>query len=112
MVGKNNIQNDKLTLKAASPNDLWLHTKSIQGSHVIIKTGDKPVPETTLLEAANLAAWYSKGRFSSNVPVDYCPRKNVRKPGGAKPGMVVYDRYKTIYVTPSESMVRSLKKLM
>ncbi|HHY83254.1 MAG TPA: fibronectin/fibrinogen-binding protein [Clostridiales bacterium] len=111
LVGKNNIQNDHLTLKIASSHDIWLHTKLIQGSHVIIRTGGQPVPETTLLEAANLAAYYSKGRSSANVPVDYCPKKNVKKPSGAKPGMVIYNQYKTIYVTPSEEMVKSMKKL-
>lgn len=110
-VGKNNLQNDRLTLKTAMPNDLWLHTKDIQGSHVIIKTDGKPIPDTTLLEAANLAAYYSKGRSSSNVPVDYCYRKNVRKPKGAKPGMVIYEKYKTLYVTPSEEKMLSIKKI-
>ena len=111
LVGKNNIQNDHLTLKVASANDIWLHTKLIHGSHVIIRTEGRPVPDSTLLEAANLAAYYSKGRSSANVPVDYCPRKNVKKPGGAKPGMVIYNQYKTIYITPSESMVLAMKKL-
>jgi predicted ribosome quality control (RQC) complex YloA/Tae2 family protein len=110
-VGKNNTQNDYLTLKMAGSNDLWLHTKVIPGSHVIIKTKGQSVPESTLKEAANLAAFYSKGRASSNVPVDYCPKKNVRKPSGAKPGMVIYDQYKTLYITPSEEMVRAMKKL-
>lgn len=110
-VGKNNLQNDRLTLKTAMPNDLWLHTKGIQGSHVIIKTDGKPVPDTTLLEAANLAAYYSKGRSSSNVPVDYCYRKNVRKPKGAKPGMVIYENYKTLYVTPSEEKMLAIEKI-
>lgn len=110
-VGKNNTQNDQLTLKTALPNDLWLHTKILQGSHVIVRNSGKPVPDNTLLEAANLAAYYSKGRSSANVPVDYCPRKNVRKPGGAKPGMVIYEKYKTIYVTPAEEMVLAMKRL-
>ncbi|NLC42805.1 MAG: fibronectin/fibrinogen-binding protein [Clostridiales bacterium] len=110
-VGKNNIQNDQLTLKTALPSDLWLHTKNIPGSHVIVKAGGKLIPEDTLLEAANLAAYYSKARISTSVPVDYCPRKNVKKPNGAKPGMVIYDHYKTIYVTPSEEKIQELKKL-
>ena len=110
-VGKNNIQNDLLTLKMAVSCDLWLHTKVIPGSHVIIKTKGESVPENTILEAANLAAYHSKGRLSGNVPVDYCPKKNVKKPGGAKPGMVIYDHYNTIYVTPSEDMVQRMKKL-
>ena len=100
-VGKNNTQNDKLTLKFANSSDIWFHTKKIHGSHVIIKLGiDKNVPDTTILEAAQLAAYYSKARNSSNVPVDYTTVKNVKKPNGAKPGMVIYDFYNTIYVTP------------
>jgi uracil-xanthine permease len=111
LVGKNNIQNDQLTLKNARSNDLWLHTKNIHGSHVIVRTEGKPVPNTTILEAANLAAYYSKGHSSANVPVDYCLRKNVKKPGGAKPGMVIYEQHKTIYVSPSEAMVSSMDRL-
>lgn len=100
-VGKNNTQNDKLTLKFANSSDLWFHTKKIHGSHVIIKLGlDKDVPERTILEAAQLAAYYSKARESSQVPVDYTAVKNVKKPNGAKPGMVIYDFYNTVYVTP------------
>lgn len=110
-VGKNNYQNDRLTLKAAGANDIWLHTKNIPGSHVIIKTGGRPVPENTLVEAALLAAYFSKGRNSSNVPVDYCPRKNVKKPSGAKPGMVIYEGYNTIYVTPSEEKIQNIRKI-
>lgn len=100
-VGKNNIQNDYLTLKFADKHDTWLHTKNIPGSHVIIKCFGIP-PENTLLEAANLAAWYSKGKNSTKVPVDYTEVKNVRKPNGAKPGMVIYSTNKTIYVDPKK----------
>jgi len=101
-VGKNNTQNDYLTLRFASPRDIWLHTKDIPGSHVIIVTQGKELPETTLLEAANLAALHSKAKNSSQVPVDYVARKHVRKPNGAKPGFVIYDYHKTVYVTPKE----------
>ncbi|MCL1987456.1 MAG: NFACT family protein [Firmicutes bacterium] len=101
-VGKNNLQNDELTLKFANSTDIWLHTKEIAGSHVIIKGED--VPERTIKEAANLAAYHSKARMSSQVPVDFCPRKNVRKPKGAKPGFVIYDFYNTVYVTPQEQL--------
>ena len=102
-VGKNNTQNDYLTLKFANSSDLWFHTKNIHGSHTIIKLGlDKYVPKTTITEAAELAAYYSKGRDSSQVPVDFTQIKNVKKPNGAKPGMVIYDYYNTIYVTPKE----------
>lgn len=102
-VGKNNTQNDRLTFKISSPNDVWLHTKDIPGSHVIIKATFDDVSNEALQEAAMLAAYYSKSRASSQVPVDYAPRKNVKKPHGAKPGMVVYDDYGTLYVTPDES---------
>jgi predicted ribosome quality control (RQC) complex YloA/Tae2 family protein len=101
-VGKNNTQNDELTIRTASGGDIWLHTKDIAGSHVIIKTENRPVPESTILEAANLAAYHSKARESSQVPVDYALRKYVRKPNGAKPGYVIYDHNKTVYVTPRE----------
>lgn len=106
-VGKNNIENDYLTLKFADKRDLWFHTKNIPGSHVILKTlGD--FTEKTLNEAANLAAFYSKGRDSSKVPVDYTEVKNVHKPNGAKPGMVIYEKNKTIFITPEKP---SLEKL-
>ena len=100
-VGRNNTQNDYLTLKMANSSDIWFHTKDIHGSHTVIKLGlDKDVPERTILEAAGLAAYYSKARESSQVPVDYTTIKNVKKPNGAKPGMVIYEGYNTVYVTP------------
>lgn len=99
-VGKNNIQNDYLTTKFASKNDIWLHTKNIPGSHVIIKRTSSDIPNTTLEYAANLAAYYSKGRSGTKVPVDYTEIKNVRKPNGAKAGMVIYLTNKTIYIDP------------
>lgn len=108
-IGKNNKQNDYLTLKFASKDDIWLHTKDIPGSHVIIKTKGEEVPETTLDEAALLAAYYSKGKMSSNVPVDYTERKNVRKPNGAKLGMVIYDNNNTLYITPRVSEINKIK---
>lgn len=106
-VGKNNLQNDFLTLKFASKNDLWFHTKNIPGSHVIVKSNGN-IPETTLVEAATLAAFYSKAKNSSNVPVDYTEIKNVRKMSGAKPGMVIYYTNKTIYITPKELDLKSI----
>ncbi|MBR4173050.1 MAG: DUF814 domain-containing protein, partial [Clostridia bacterium] len=103
-VGKNNSQNDYLTLKFANSSDIWFHTKQIHGSHTIIKLGiDKNVSDRTLLEAAQLAAYYSKARTSSQVPVDYTQVKNVKKPNGAKPGMVIYENYNTLYVTPKSA---------
>jgi len=101
-VGKNNTQNDILTMRQAKNHDIWMHTKDIAGSHVIIITGGAEPPESTILEGANLAAYYSKGRNSSQVPVDYVQRRHVRKPAGAKPGYVIYDRHRTVYVTPEE----------
>jgi predicted ribosome quality control (RQC) complex YloA/Tae2 family protein len=100
-VGKNNIQNDYLTLKFAEKHDTWLHTKNIPGSHVIISNFGPP-PEKTLLEAALLAAYYSKAKDSTKVPVDYTEVRNVHKPNGARPGMVIYRTNKTIYVDPEK----------
>ncbi len=110
-VGKSNLQNDALTLRFAQSNDIWLHTKEIPGSHVIIQTNGAAVPDTTLLEAAHIAAYFSKAKESSQVPVDYTLRKYVKKPNGAKPGMVIYETNKTIYVTPSEDIVQNIKTL-
>lgn len=101
LVGKNNKQNDYLTTKLASPNDIWFHTKDIHGSHVILKNPSENVSNDTLIKCAKLAAYYSKGRLSSNVPVDYCFVKYVKKPNGSKPGMVIYTNNKTLNVTPS-----------
>ncbi|WLD95097.1 NFACT family protein [Alkalihalobacillus sp. AL-G] len=106
-VGKNNKQNDYLTNKFANSNDTWLHTKDIPGSHVVIRNA-KP-DEATLLEAANIAAYFSKAKNSGSVPVDYTAIKHVKKPAGAKPGFVTYDNQKTIYVTPDESLVYQLR---
>ena len=108
-VGKNNRQNDELTLRFASPNDIWMHTKNIPGSHVIVK-GASEQDTATMTEAALLAAYYSRARGSENVAVDYTPRKYVKKPAGAKPGMVIYTTNKTAYVTPSEETVAGLKE--
>lgn len=89
-VGKNNYQNDELTFKLASGNDWWFHAKGIAGSHVIVRTEGKELPDRTFEEAARLAAWYSKGREQEKVEIDYLQKKNVKKPNGAKPGFVVY----------------------
>ena len=110
LVGKNNKQNDYLTLKLASSNDIWFHTKNIPGSHVIIRKLQHDIPESTLKEAAMLAAWHSKAKMSSNIPVDFTAVKNVKKPSGAKPGMVIYENYRTITVTPDEEAVKRLQK--
>lgn len=106
-VGKNNIQNDELTMRTAKKNEWWLHTKDIPGSHVLIRS-ESP-SDNTIKEAAYLAAYHSKYRMSSSVPVDYTQIKNVRKPNGAKPGYVIYDNQNTIFVTPSRKKIRALK---
>lgn len=100
LIGKNNRQNDLLTLNLASKNDLWFHTKNIPGSHVILFSGGADVTDDDILFAALLAAQNSKAAASSNVPVDYTPVKYVKKPSGAKPGMVIYSTNKTIFVSP------------
>lgn len=105
-VGKNNRQNDQLTLKTARKTDYWLHTQKIPGSHVIIHSADPS--EQTLTEAANLAAYFSKARDSATVPVDYVQVKRIRKPNGAKPGLVIYEGQKTLYVSPDASLVEQL----
>jgi predicted ribosome quality control (RQC) complex YloA/Tae2 family protein len=98
-VGRNNAQNDDLTLRFAAKSDMWLHTKNIPGSHVIARIPD-PIPDKTLLEAAALAAWFSKAKNATRVEVDYARVKHVRKPSGAKPGMVIYVNYNTVIVDP------------
>ncbi len=100
IVGKNNIQNDYITCKLAAKNDLWFHVKNIPGSHVVVLSGGEEISEETIEFAARLAAKNSKAAASSNVPVDYTPVKYVKKPNGAKPGMVIYTTNKTIFVTP------------
>ncbi|RAK23312.1 putative ribosome quality control (RQC) complex YloA/Tae2 family protein [Anoxybacillus vitaminiphilus] len=108
LVGKNNKQNDYLTNKLAHKDEIWLHTKDIPGSHVVIRS--KNPSEQTILEAANLAAYFSKARQSSSVPVDYTKIRYVKKPSGAKPGYVIYENQQTIYVTPDEDLVIKMKK--
>lgn len=108
LVGRNNVQNDKLSLKTAAKNDLWLHTKNIPGSHVILVTGGQEPGEETLIQAAQLAAWFSRARESSSVPVDYTPVRMLRKPQGARPGKVIYDTYRTISVRPSGALAQRL----
>jgi len=99
-IGRNNKQNDRLTLKSARHEDIWLHVKNFPGSHVIIKAGGRQIPDSTLEEAAGYAAWYSKARSAPKVEVDYTLVRNVKKPSGAKPGMVIYVNYNTIMATP------------
>lgn len=109
LVGKNNLQNDQLSLKTAKKTDYWLHAKNIPGSHVIIKS-DQPSDET-ITEAAELAAYFSKYRHSAQVPVDLVQVKHLRKPNGAKPGYVIYENQKTIIVTPEEEKINKMKQM-
>lgn len=108
LVGKNNLQNEKLTLHTAKKADIWLHAKNIPGSHVIIKSNNPS--DETLFEAAMLAAYFSKFRSSANVPIDYVQVKNIRKPNGSKPGFVIYEGQKTLTVTPTEDFVLELRQ--
>ena len=108
-VGKNNTQNDLLTTKQAFKSDLWFHTQKIHGSHVILWTEGGQPDLTSIQEAAQLAAWFSQGRESGKVAVDYTPVKYVKKPGGARPGMVVYTTYETAYVAPDGALARRLR---
>lgn len=103
IVGKNNIQNDFVTFKLSRSRDIWLHTKNIPGSHtLIIRENAETIPGSTIIEAANICAAHSKAKDGVKVPVDFTEIKNVKKIAGAKPGMVIYDNYSTVYVTPSE----------
>ncbi len=108
LVGKNNSQNDRLTFRVASRDDLWLHTKDIPGSHVILRTDGKEPSEDALLLAASLAAHFSQASGSSNVPVDCTPCRFVKKPSGAKPGFVIFTHQKTLSVTPDEERLKKI----
>ena len=104
-VGRNNRQNDELTFKLAAKNDIWLHAQKVHGSHVIIASGGREVPDDTITEAAQLAAWHSEAAQGANVPVDVTPVKQIKKPPAAKPGMVIYHTYRTVYVDPKPEVV-------
>ena len=108
-VGRNNTQNDQLTLKTAYKGDLWLHVQKMPGSHVIIECAGREPGAQTLTEAACLAAYYSQAREGQNVPVDCTQVRNVKKPNGARPGMVIYDHYNTFYVTPDSALPERLR---
>ena len=107
LVGRSNVQNDQLT-KKADKRDYWFHTQHIHGSHVILRCAGQTPGDEDLREAAMLAAYFSQAKESSGVPVDYCPVKFVKKPAGARPGMVTYDNYRTLYVTPEEAPIKKL----
>ena len=110
LVGRNNRQNDLLTCKLAQKQDIWLHTQKIHGSHVIIACASETPPDRTVTEAMQLAAYFSQAREGQNVPVDYTRVKNVKKPAGAKPGMVIYDHYSTAVVTPDAALAEKLRE--
>jgi predicted ribosome quality control (RQC) complex YloA/Tae2 family protein len=110
LIGKNNRQNDIVTFKKARADDIWLHTKDIPGSHVILQTGSTEPTAADLTAAAQLAAYFSKAQNSSNVPVDYTRRRYVKKPAGAKPGFVTFERQRTIFITPEASIIGKLLK--
>lgn len=107
-VGRNNFQNDRLTLKISSPKDVWFHTQGIPGSHVLVRSDGQPIPDTTLLDAANLAAWFSQARESTKIPVDYTERRHVKKPASSRPGFVLYQPFQTIIVTPNNDLLTKL----
>lgn len=109
LCGRNNKQNDRLSMKEARNHDLWLHTHNIPGSHVIVVTNGEEVPDRTVEEAAVIAATHSKAKDSVQVPVDYTEIRNVHKPNGAKPGMVIFENYQTAYITPDEALVERLR---
>lgn len=108
LVGRNNRQNDRLTTKDAQKWDMWLHTQKIHGSHVILCTEGIEPDEQSVLEAAQIAAYFSQGREGDKVAVDYTPVKFVKKPAASRPGMVIYTTYKTMYVTPDEELIKKL----
>ena len=108
-VGRNNRQNDELTFKLASKGDIWLHAQKVHGSHVIIAANGRPVPDDTITQAAQLAAYHSELRLGQNVPVDVTPVKQIKRPPAAKPGMVIYHTYRTVYVNPHGEIVKEIE---
>lgn len=110
LVGRNNVQNDELTLRTAKGNDMWLHTQKIPGSHTVVLSEGREISNQALEQAAIIAAYNSRAQDSAQVPVDYTLIRNVKKPHGAKPGMVIYETYQTAYVTPDRELVESLEE--
>ncbi len=108
-VGKNNLQNDYLTFKMASKNDMWFHVKDMPGSHVIVHSQN--LDEYTIRLASQIAAYFSKGKHSSSVPVNYTLVKTLKKPQGAKPGQVILSHYSTIYIDPDETIFNDMRKV-
>jgi predicted ribosome quality control (RQC) complex YloA/Tae2 family protein len=110
LAGRNNTQNDWLTLKTAAKSDVWLHARKSHGAHVVLLCGGSAPDEASLSEAATIAAYYSSARADGKVPVDYTRVKQVKKPAGSRPGMVIYTDYKTIITVPDEKSVNLLKQ--
>lgn len=108
LVGRNNIQNDRLSLKTAAKNDMWLHTQKYPGSHTIIVSDNRQISDDAIVEAAEIAAYHSKARDSKLVPVDYTPVKNLKKPQGAPPGKVIYHVYYSVNVTPDKEKIEKM----
>ena len=102
LVGRSNTENDYISFKVAQKGDYWMHTKDIHGSHLVLQMNGEEPEEADIYEAASIAAWYSKGKESDNVPVDYVPIRYVKKPGGARPGMVIFTNNKTVWVRPKD----------
>jgi predicted ribosome quality control (RQC) complex YloA/Tae2 family protein len=101
LIGKNSRQNEEVTFHQATGNDMWLHARGVPGAHVIVKAGGREIPRSTIDHAANLAAYYSQARGSTSVPVDYTLQRHVRHMKNGGPGMVIYEREKTLYADPS-----------
>ena len=110
LVGRNNVQNDLLTFKTARKDDSWFHASKMPGSHVVVCGEGEIIPETTVRQAAVIAAYYSSGRYSSKVPVDYTEVHELKKPAGAKPGKVIYHTYNTMWAVPDRTLCERLKK--
>lgn len=108
LVGRNNLQNDRLTLHTARGRDLWFHTKNAPGSHTVVLSYGEDIPDTTKNEAAMIAVWHSSQKNSAKVPVDFTEVRNIRKTGDLKPGMVLYEHYETAYITPDETVISAL----
>ena len=106
LVGRNNLQNDYLTMKMGRSRDLWLHSKNIAGSHTLVKYNGEDFPPKVIEAAAQIAAYFSKGKNYPYVEVDYCPVSHVKKPSGAKAGMVIYEGYSTAFVKPCADFER------
>ena len=109
LVGKNNIQNDRLTFKTAQKSDMWLHTQKIHGSHVIIQSENREISDEAIVEAAEIAAYHSKAREAKLVPVDYTLVKNLKKPPSAPPGKVIYHVYYSVNVTPDREKIEKMQ---